>query len=119
MTRPCSDCPWRKDAPPGYWHPDHFRDIWRNCQDDGLNVMLCHKATKAPESERGKMPCIGWSRVMGFDAIGVRMLVLRGALTEADTAPQPGDPELYASFAEMMRANGIDTPQRNRRTERE
>lgn len=44
LRRPCENCPWRVDAPRGYWDPQHFVDIFRNCQDDGLNIMLCHKS---------------------------------------------------------------------------
>lgn len=45
MRKPCANCPWRLDAPPGYWDPTHFTSIWRNCQDDGAEPMGCHKST--------------------------------------------------------------------------
>lgn len=114
LRKPCSDCPWRKDATPGYWDPQHFEDIWQSCQDDGLSTMLCHKAAARPPEERASLPCQGWARVMGFDAIGVRLAVMRGNLTceeveDRDTAP------LYSSFGDMLEANGITPGPRNLR----
>ncbi len=50
--KPCGNCPWRKDAPAEYGDPDHFREIWINCQDDGLHTMLCHLANNDSWSSR-------------------------------------------------------------------
>lgn len=113
IRRPCADCPWRKDAPPGHWRPDHFADIYRHCQDDGTHLMLCHHAVKLPESERGSLPCQGWVRAIGFDAIGVRLAVMTGKVSLAEVR-DTGGPELYASFDEMMSADGVECPGRNR-----
>ena len=112
LRRPCTNCPWRIDAPRGYWDPQHFVDIWRNCKDDGMHIMLCHKATALPDSERDKLPCQGWIRVMGFDAIGVRILVMREQVTMEEVEDTAG-PELFPTFAKMMRANKIPLPKRS------
>lgn len=111
MTRvriPCANCPWRLDAPRKHWDPSHFVEIWRNCQDDGTNVMACHKSTK----QRPRV-CQGWVRVLGFEAIGVRLAVMRGQVTTAEIEHRAG-PELFTSFAAMLRANGVPLPPRNR-----
>lgn len=113
MRRPCSNCPWRVDAPRGYWDPQHFVDIWRNCQDDGMNVMLCHKSSALPKAQRGDIPCQGWIRVMGFDAIGVRLLAMSGKVT-CEEVNDRGGPKLFGSFATMMRANQVALPRRSR-----
>jgi len=113
LRRPCANCPWRIDAPRNYWDPQHFVDIWRNCQDDGLNTMLCHKSNALPEEDRGDIPCQGWIRVMGFDAIGVRILVLRGQVTFEEVEDKAG-PKLFATFTAMMRANKIPLPRRSK-----
>lgn len=115
IRRPCSSCPWRVDAPRGYWDPQHFVDIWRNCQDDGLNVMLCHKSNALPKEERGDVPCQGWIRVMGYEAIGVRILVMQGKATLEEIEDKDG-PKLFPTFTAMMRANKIRLPQRSRMT---
>ena len=112
LRRPCENCPWRVDAPRGYWDPQHFVDIWRNCKDDDMHIMLCHKATALPDSERDKLPCQGWIRVMGFDAIGVRILVMRDQVTMEEVEDKDG-PELFSTFAKMMRANKIPLPKRS------
>ena len=113
IRRPCSSCPWRVDAPRDYWDKQHFSDVWKNCQDDGLNIMLCHKAGSLPEKERGDVPCQGWIRVMGFDAIGVRILVMQGKATRAEVEDRDG-PELFPTFTAMMRANKIRLPKRSK-----
>lgn len=115
LRRPCENCPWRVDAPRGYWDPTHFEEIWRNCQDDGMNVMLCHKSTALPKADRGDVPCQGWIRVMGFDAIGVRLLAMRGKISIEEVEDEAG-PSLFPSFAAMLRANKIKLPKRSRWT---
>jgi len=117
IRRPCSNCPWRVDAPRGYWDPQHFVDIWKHCQDDGLNFMLCHKALTLPEQDRQLVPCQGWIRVMGFEAIGVRLLALREQVTLEEINDQ-GGPVLFPTFAAMLRANKIPLPRRSRMTPR-
>ena len=117
LRRPCVSCPWRVDAVRGYWDPQHFADIWRNCQDDGLHVMLCHKSHALPPSERVNVPCQGWIRVMGFDAIGVRLLVMRGQATFEEVEDKHG-PTLFPTFTAMMQANKIPLPRRSRSTPR-
>ena len=113
LRRACSNCPWRVDAPRDYWDPQHFVDIWKNCKDDGLHTMLCHKSTTLPKEERGNVPCQGWIRVMGFEAIGVRILVMRGKATLEEVEDRDG-PELFPSFTAMMRANKIRLPSRSK-----
>jgi len=113
LRRPCASCPWRVDAAREHWDPQHFVDIWRNCKDDGLNIMLCHKSISLPKEARDEVPCQGWIRVMGFDAIGVRLLVMRGQATFEEVEDKAG-PKLFPTFAAMMRANKIRLPRRSR-----
>ncbi len=108
VRRPCENCPWRVDAPRRHWDPTHFTDIWRNCQDDGMNQMLCHKSTPTV-----LLPCQGWVRVMGFTAIGVRLAVMNGLVSHAEVEDRNG-PQLFPSFGAMLRANGIRVPRRNK-----
>lgn len=114
--KPCSRCPWRKDAPLAFWDLEHFRTIWHTCQDDGDHMMLCHKSQEKPDRAAGErpLPCQGWVRVVGTHAIGVRL----GLLTRDIRMEEVKDRErvgvtLYASFEEMVRAQGIKPPPRN------
>ena len=93
--------------------PSHFVDIWRNCQDDGLNTMLCHKSSALPKEQRPEVPCQGWIRVMGFDAIGVRLLAMRGQVTIEEVEDKDG-PKLFPTFTKMMLANKIPLPRRSK-----
>lgn len=107
IRQPCVSCPWRLDTPRGYWDPDHFREIWQNCQDDGTHLMACHK------SRRGRSRiCQGWVRVLGYGAIGVRLAVMRGQASIDEVDDRSG-PRLFRSFAAMLRANRVRLPRRN------
>lgn len=112
LRRPCANCPWRVDAPREHWDPQHFVDIWRNCQYDGLHVMLCHKSSALPVAERGSIPCQGWIRVMGRDAIGVRILLMNGKVSFEEVEDREG-PKLFPTFVAMMKANKIRLPKRS------
>ncbi len=105
MRRPCGNCPWRTDAPREHWDPEHFRSIARTCRGDGMHVMLCHKA-KGERPAPDAPVCQGWVRVLGFDAIGVRIAAMTGRVAEAEVFDREG-PELFKSFDDMLDANRI------------
>jgi hypothetical protein len=113
LRRPCQNCPWRVDAPRQHWDPTHFVEIWRGCQDDAMHVMLCHKSNALPKKDQGDIPCQGWIRVMGFSAIGVRLLAMQDKITIEEVEDKDG-PELFPSFAAMLRANKIKLPKRSK-----
>lgn len=69
--------------------------------------MNCHKARSGQE-----IPCQGWVRVMGVEAIGVRILLLRGVINENEIADRRCVP-LFVSFRDMLIANGVQPPERN------
>ena len=97
LRRPCENRPWRVDAPRGYWDPQHFVDM----------------SNALPKEMRPEVPCQGWIRVMSFDAIGVRLLVMRGQATFDEVEDKDG-PELFPTFTAMMRANKIPLPRRSK-----
>ncbi len=104
---PCNDCPWRKDAPLGYWHPKHFRDVWFNCQDDGLHLMLCHKSKVA----KRPIICAGYALIIKFNSIGLRFSAISGEFVPENYSAK-GIP-LHRSFKAMMVAQGLKLPARN------
>jgi hypothetical protein len=112
IRRPCSNCPWRVDAPRDYWDPQHFVSIYRNCQDDSMHIMLCHKSGALPPETRKELPCQGWIRVMGFQAIGVRLLAMRNEISDEEINDR-GGPKLFKTFDAMLRANKIPLPKRS------
>lgn len=55
MTVQCSECPWRKDVPPGRFTVARFEDL-RGCIEQGFGRMFaCHKT-----SEEDKKACVGY-----------------------------------------------------------
>ena len=78
-----------------------------------MHIMLCHKSSALPKEERGDLPCQGWIRVLGLDAIGVRLLVWDDRVTLEELEDRDG-PELFPTFAAMMSANNIPLPERSR-----
>jgi hypothetical protein len=113
VRKPCSNCPWRRDAPREYWDPLHLKDIWRNCQDDGQNPMLCRKAGDMPPDQAREVICQGWVRVIGLDAVGVRLAAMRGTITPEELEDTDRQ-DLFDSLEEMMEANAVEMPARNR-----
>ena len=102
----CKNCPWRKSSPKagevgGSVPVAGVRSVVRNVTD-GMNVMQCHKSSDA--KPRG---CAGFLSVVGYDAIGVRLGVMMGAVRAEDVGrPIPG---LYRSMRERVKkADHID-----------
>lgn len=75
--------------------------------------MLCHKAVSLPEKKRQGLACQGWIRVMGFAAIGVRLLAMRQQITPEEIEDR-GGPKLFPTFTAMLRANKIPLPRRTK-----
>jgi hypothetical protein len=114
IRKPCRSCPWRVDAETQYWDPAHFTQIYRTCQNDGAHVMMCHGSVKRPDGcgpDGRKLVCQGWVRVMGLDAIGVRIAALRGYISKEEIEDKkPRGIRLYKTFDDVLIANGIEIP---------
>jgi len=80
-----------------------------------MHVMLCHKANAMPKGtpENQKPICQGWVRVLGFDAIGVRLAAMNGQIT-VEEVNDTTSVELFSSFEAMLRANKVRVGRRNR-----
>lgn len=74
--------------------------------------MLCHKSKP---NDGTRIPCAGYVVVVGYDSIGIRLATSRGEIVPEVFV---SDTPLYSSFEEMMRANNVEPPPRNRRTPR-
>lgn len=75
--------------------------------------MQCHKAGALPEEEGRKFICQGWIRVMGLDAIGVRIALMTRLVTPEEAEDREGL-DLFSTFREMLEANKVTPPRRNR-----
>jgi len=101
--RPCNTCPYRRDTPPGVWHPDEYAKLATfDDQHDGslpnLAVFRCHQqtATNVPTV------CRGWLSVHAHTP-AIRMAVITGQVT-VDQVFAEVDVELYETGAEACAA---------------
>lgn len=106
--RPCAECPWRRDVPPGQFPACRYEALQRTSPaPDGTSAPLdapwfaCHLTIEGRE-----LPCAGWLAVEGHNHVGVRLAVCIGQVDPA--ALRPGDdwPDLYRDYAEMAEKMG-------------
>lgn len=57
VKEPCSECPWRRDAAPGYLGP-HSANKWLDIAH-GESAIACHKTIKVSGSWEGARQCRG------------------------------------------------------------
>ncbi len=103
--RPCPECPWRRDTPPGQFEGCRY-DLLRATSGApgaeaglGAPMFACHLAPLG-----GEYACAGWLAAVGYEHLGVRLAVITGRLDPAALEPGPGWPELFRSYEEMAAA---------------
>jgi hypothetical protein len=74
-----------------------------------MGQMLCHGAGDLPPEQAREVICQGWVRVLGLDAIGVRIAVMRGAVTDEELE-DTDRPDLFDS----LRRTGGDAGEEHR-----
>lgn len=104
VKRPCSECPWRRDAEPGRFDPERWDSLRASSADaqgfgPGFDAPLfaCHKT---PEGE--ERACAGWLAVEGANHPVVRLDVLTGNIPSCALRPGEGWPELHETLIEAM-----------------
>src|SRR4051812_21883583 len=102
-ARPCSECPWRKDTPPGQVTAARYKALRATTGERGAEAPMgspmfaCHKS-----NEGADMPCAGWLAAVGLEcSIQVRLLAASGAIPKSALRPGPDWPELFSSYAAM------------------
>ena len=126
-TKPCEACPYRKDAPKGFWAPQEFLSLVRNDHPMGA-TFGCHLNSARKEQDA----CVGWLAdqkrrgvpnarlawtIQGVPGIGVR----EGCVADAARfeAIDETDPNLYGSIDEMVLDNvGRSFPTRSVKAKR-
>lgn len=109
MTRPCENCPYRKDAPRRYWNRAEFVGVLESEQAQLGKIYSCHKHAALPESERGF--CAGWllnQKKRGCPSIALRIALMRDPedAQVLDRVNADGL-EMFATVKAMCRANGV------------
>ena len=96
--RPCSDCPWRKDAV-GVFPAEAFRHSARTAYDMSQHTFACHQAGI------GKPTLCAGFLLRGADHnLSVRLARMRG---EIGNDVEAAGVELHEGYVEMAVANGV------------
>lgn len=98
--KPCRECPWRMDVPPGVFPPDAFRESAPTAYDSALGTFGCHMNKLTATAT-----CAGFLLRHGENNIGVR-LALSGERINLDEVDDGGLP-IYPSYREMAISNGV------------
>lgn len=99
-TRPCGECPWRKDVPVGRFPPERYVALASSVQQ-GFNPMFaCHKS---PEGCGNEFACVGYLlSPESRNNFAVRLALIQGRI---DLSKLSTDAPMFESYAEM--ANGV------------
>jgi len=104
-NRPCGECPFRSDTPPGKFPACRYSALRATAGSPGHEAPLGAPMFACHMTQEGKeVACAGWLAVCGIDHLGIRMAVLTSRLEPADLEPKPGWPPLFASYDEMAAA---------------
>lgn len=105
--RPCKECPWSKETPPGQFPLSRYEEIAHTTGAPGAEAPLgspmfaCHMTIEGREA-----PCAGWLAAVGYESLTVRVLLAKGELPPDVMEPGPDWPELFSSYTEMAEAQG-------------
>lgn len=99
-TKPCSNCPYRKDAPLQHWHKEEFQKVVDSENDYMGKTFACHK-------QNGSI-CVGW--LMNQEKRGLPSIALRLSLTKHNVhysylESLSCNSEMYEDWKEMVEAN--------------
>lgn len=98
--KPCSNCPYRKDAPLQHWDIEEFRNLLKYENDYIGTVYQCHK-------KNGNI-CAGWmiNQIENhFPSIQLRIKMMKERLTPSDLEKFSSPHEMYSTVIEMCFAN--------------
>lgn len=99
-TKPCGNCPYRKDAPLRLWHKEEFEKLAASENEVIGKVYKCHKNNGSA--------CIGWlikQDENNFPSIALRMELTKQGVTrdylDGLSSPAP----MYDTVSQMIEAN--------------
>lgn len=123
-ARPCGECPWRLDTPPGQFSAARYAALANTSPGPTPRVVgpaaaaavarqwidaplfACHKSPEGSE-----WACAGWLASGAADHhLGVRVAVATGRLDRAALRPGPGWPALFGDFEEMAARQAAAPP---------
>jgi hypothetical protein len=99
VRKPCKECPWRVDVPPGQFAPERFEALAVTAHDMTLHVFTCHKT---PE-DKPRM-CAGFLLRGARHNLAVRLDYRSGP----PEGLHDGGHALHPHFRAMALAQGVD-----------
>lgn len=99
-TQPCSNCPYRTDAPVRHWDKSEFERLLQNENDFIGSVYMCHKANGSV--------CVGWLMKQDenrFPCNALRMSLSKHNITREYFNKLNSPFPLYKTVKQMIRAN--------------
>lgn len=106
VKRPCDECPWRRDAPPGRFPACRYEALSATAGGPGREapfgapMFACHKSPDGRERA-----CASWLAVVGADHLGVRLALALGRMPPEALSPGEDWPPLYSTYEELAEAN--------------
>jgi hypothetical protein len=99
-TQPCSNCPYRTDAPLQHWHISEFQRLLESEKDQFGTTFGCHK-------QNGSI-CIGWLMKQDenyFPSIALRLSLSKNNITREYLDSLHSPAPLYKDVKTMVMAN--------------
>lgn len=99
-TQPCSNCPYRMDAPLKLWHKSEYIKLLSKDGSDFGGIYNCHKAN-------GSI-CIGWLMKQlenGCPSILLRILIFSKKVGKEYFSKLNSPSKLYRNVKAMIRSN--------------
>jgi hypothetical protein len=99
-TKPCGNCPYRKDAPLQHWSVEEFKELKASEGSQFGKVYGCHK--------KNGSTCIGWLMKQDenyFPSIALRMTLSKEGVTREYLDRLSSPSELYDTVDDMIKAN--------------
>ena len=97
--RPCSDCPWRKDAV-GKFPAEAFRHSAGTAYDMSEHQFGCHQSL-----DKGASTCAGFLLRGSAHNLAARVKAIKGEIDLRTVCD--GGVELFDSYRDMAEANGV------------
>ncbi len=100
ITKPCGNCPYRKDATVAHWHEEEFKKVLEAEQDYLGRIFKCHK--------NNGCVCAGWltdQDKRNFPSIMLRIELSKQGINRTTLDKLEKNKNLYASIKEMISHN--------------
>lgn len=98
LTRPCDECPWRRDALPGRFPPERYHALLPSVQQGFGPMFACHKTP-----EHNMVACAGY--LLSPDSLH-NLLVRMNIGRSFDPAAISSDVPMFERYREMAASNG-------------